>query len=90
MVKEYDNELQQLLEIITRNTNWNNMRHDGGQAKSVFTTLCIVEKIEERENAEKILKDVYEGLIEGVYNISYARYASYMLGIIKEAFCEEV
>lgn len=76
-MKEY---LYNLLETVTGNTNWNDFRTDGEQARAVFTTICLVFDYEADTAAtDGILQMLYNDYIGGNCNISYATFENYMI-----------
>lgn len=73
-------QLYNLLETVTDNTNWNDIKADGKQARAVFTTICLMFDYEADTAAtDGILQKLYCEYIEGIYNISYATFENYMI-----------
>ncbi len=72
--------LYNLLETVTRNTNWNDFRTDGEQARAVFTTICLALDYEaDTAVTDGILLKLYNDYIDGVCNINYEMFENYMV-----------
>lgn len=73
-------ELFNLLETVTDNTNWNDFKADGTQARAVFTTICLAFDYEvDTAETDELLQNLYCEHIDGIYNISYATFENYMI-----------